>query len=173
VGHTFCGQFLVVHHIDEVAVRWRVFAFHSLSLLCLGAFGGISIERDAAFLVIQIYGCCALGESCVFILLVIPALNDVRRLTTRRSCRTPRPKLITCPVEGGNSLALQALYPTQRAYIDLAGSDSHGDCGCLEAGNGYNSALGGLLREGRTSLQPGCHQVGASLHFLDHDQGCV
>jgi hypothetical protein len=173
VGYTLGGELLVVYHVDEVAIRRRIFTFYPLSLLCLGAFGGINIERDTAFLVIQIYGCCALGESCVLVLLVIPAPDDVWRLPARRSCRTPRPKLITCPVEGRDSLALHSLHPAQRAHVDLAGSDSHGNCRCLETSNGYNGALGRLLREGRASLQPGCHQVGAGLHLLDYDQGCV
>jgi hypothetical protein len=97
---TLCGQLLVVNDVDEVAISWRVFALEALSLLCLGALGGIGIERNTAFLVVQVHGCRTLGESCVFVLLVTPSLDDIWRLTASLASRTPGPKLVTCPVKG-------------------------------------------------------------------------
>lgn len=152
-GLTLCRQLLVVNQIDKVRLAWGF------------------LDEAAPFVVaVQVNGRNAISEGCIVGAVVVPAGDGVWRLAARRAGRTPGPEFVAGPVEGGDGGALEALDPAEGAHVDGACADRHGHRGRLEARNGDNGALDGLVRERRAALHTGDHEISAALQLLDDDE---
>lgn len=88
-GPTLSSQLLFIDHIDEVGVAECILTLYTLRLLGLGSFGGVGIERDSTIIVVDVNGCCPLIETCVLVFLLIPRLDESRRITTGFAAGAP------------------------------------------------------------------------------------
>lgn len=148
---TLGSKLLVFDNVDEVLVGGRILALYTLRLLSLRSFCRPDIKRNTA-VVFQIDSCRSLDETYVFIAFLVPSFDQGRWITAWLVRRTPSPQLITCPVEGFNSMALRPLRTAQRADVDQTCANSHRYGRCFKAGDGDYGTLCSLLRERRTPL---------------------
>jgi hypothetical protein len=79
---TLDSQLLFIDHIDEALVARCILALYTLCLLGLGSFCGIGVERHSTIIVVDVNGRRPLSETRVLVFLLLPGLDQSRRITT-------------------------------------------------------------------------------------------